>query len=237
MRPIVAFLSFCLAASPVSAQTIRYENDNAVRFIYDVVECIAKNELDAPIAREFLVKRFDPRDRDTYGKKLSSRLDCDSQDDGMAIEFGGDVFRYALASALVKRDYLSHPLTDFSAAPPLRHFQPASLEQVTSGLSGSKLTLEQRNYDRAMSIFMYSLFGECIARRSTVETVHLLEQPVNSTGEKRALQALTPTLIACGKIGKNAVFSQSWMRGAIALSYYRLSFSLDPRPLPIERKR
>jgi hypothetical protein len=237
-RLFFVVLVACGLASGASAQTVTFESDMGMHYIDDAVGCVAKNEIDAPVAREYLVTRFDPRDREIYRRKLSSRLGCDRGEGAarIAIDFGGDVFRYALANVLVKEDYLGKPPTDFANAPPIRHFQPASIEQMTSGLKGSKLKAVQRDHASAMLIFMYSMMGECLARKQPEAVIHLLRQPVDSKDEKRALEALAPAVVDCGKLQKDMKFSQSWMRGAIALSYYRLAFSIDPRPLPKDRK-
>jgi hypothetical protein len=228
--------AFCQERPVVSFESTS-DSQRVSQYVDDAAQCLAKNEIDAPIVREYLVARFDPRDRELYGKKLSSRIGCNNQyGPTIAIEFGGDMFRYGLANALVRKDYLDNPITDFSKAPPLRHFQPASLSPDDVSGKSRKSKQAAKDHANAMQIFMYSLIGECLARRATVQVVELLRLPVSSKREGQALTGLAPTIIACGKMQKSMTFSQSWTRGAIALAYYRLAFSLDPRPLPNERK-
>jgi hypothetical protein len=223
--------------SPVIAFETSVDSQRVVQYVQDASQCVANNELDAPIAREFLVLRNDPRDRDYYRKKLSSRLGCKNKDGpAIAIEFGGDMFRYGLANALVKKDYLDKPILDFGIAPAVNHFHPAPLDAAIANDTSRKTKKLREDYANAMQIYMYSLIGECLSRRAPSQVVDLLGVPVGSKREQEKLAALTPALIDCGKIKQDTTFSQSWMRGGIALSYYRLAFSMDPRPLPKERK-
>lgn len=222
---------------PVVSFESSVDSERVAQYVSEASQCVANNELDAPVAREYLVTRFDPRDREVYRRKLSSRLGCKNKDGpGIAIEFGGDMFRYGLANALVKKDYLDNPITDFSKAPPIQHFQPGSLSPEDAKGKSGKAKQAVKDHAAAMQIFMYSLIGECLVRRAPEKVVELLRLPVGSKREHEALVGLAPTLIDCGKIQKSMEFSQSWTRGAIALAYYRLAFSLDPRPLPAVRK-
>lgn len=240
---IVSLFIWSVQADAKDAPKITFESSieagQVMQYVQDAAECVANNELDAPVAREFLVERFDPRDRDYYRKKLSSRLGCKYKNaggPGISIEFGGDMFRYGLANALVKKDYLDSPNFDFEKAPPVRHFQPAPLSAEIANDTSRKTKQAREDHANAMKIFMYSLIGECLSRRATPQVVELLGTPVASKREREKLGALVPALIDCGKIANDMEFSQSWARGAIALSYYRLAFSLNPRPLPKDRK-
>jgi hypothetical protein len=222
--------------SPVITYEASVDSQRVAQYVQDASQCVANNELDAPIAREFLVLRNDPRDRDYYRKKLSSRLGCKNKDGpAVAIEFGGDMFRYGLANALVKKDYLDKPILDFATAPAVKHFHPAPLDAAIANDTSRKTKQAREDHANAMQIFMYSLIGECLSRRVPTQVVELLDVPVGSKREREKLASLTPALIDCGKINQDTKFSQSWMRGGIALSYYRLAFSMDPRPLPKER--
>ena len=150
------------------------------------------------------------------------------------MSFEGDLFRYALADALVSRELASVPAPDLSAVAKLDHRMPgAKPEQVSA--SGKKMS--RRKYDAAMKdygeavAFSYlSFYGECVVRTAPSTARALLLTVPDSPEEKERFDALRPAFAECLSEGTSLRFGRTALRGTIAINYYRLAKAATGAP-------
>ena len=144
-------------------------------------------------------------------------------------QFPGDLYRYALADALVSRDLAGSNPLDFAAVPKLDHRDPGPApEQV--GPQGKKLSAKkfQEALDtyRTSAAFAYlSRYGECVVRVAPAASKALLLTMPDSGDESASFKALTPALATCLPEGETLRFGKVTLRGTIAINYYRLAIA------------
>jgi hypothetical protein len=148
--------------------------------------------------------------------------------------FSGDLLRYALADALVRRELASQAVLDPAAIPPLNHRDPVPPASVTQASNEKKrFDREQWQFGVALAYSQVSHFGECVVRADPAGTHRLLASKPTSPSEGGAMLALRPSLSACLDKGNKLNLTKEVLRGTIALNYYRLAKA--PRIAPKER--
>lgn len=143
------------------------------------------------------------------------------------MSFEGDLYRYALADALVAREFASAPPPDLSAVPKLDHRLPgAEPQRVTAKgkrLSQKKYDALMKDYREAYAFSYLSVYGECVVRDAPAGARALLLTTPDSPEEKPAFDALQPALAECLPAGSTLRFGRTALRGTIAINYYRLA--------------
>jgi hypothetical protein len=145
---------------------------------------------------------------------------------GAQMKFPGDLYRYALADALVAREFAAAPAIDPSNTPPLQRRSawatPAPLPANASKRERAKYQDALKDFEEAQSFRVFGLFGECVVRNNPAAAKALLSTRVESAGEDAAFQALHTALGECLPEGKTLAFGKLVLRGTIAVNYYRL---------------
>lgn len=198
-------------------------------------------------ASEGLLRNVDNR---TLIREYPSLIDSDCLSDQKRIRndmrmgtvrmsFEGDLYRYALADALVNRELASVPAPDLSAVAKLDHRMPGAEPQRVSA-SGKKLS--RRKYDEAMKDYRaavaysyLSFYGECVVRTAPSDARALLLTVPDSPEEKQRFDALRPAFAACLSEGTSLRFGRTALRGTIAINYYRLARAAMGAPSSIVR--
>ena len=139
-----------------------------------------------------------------------------------AIAGGRHQMRFALAEALVRREFPSAGMVDVIAAAPLDHTLPPLQPSPTSAKVQTPETTEDREKART-AIQAISKLGECVVRSHPNAAYGLLWTDPGSDHESRYLEALQPAAGNCIEKGAAISLTKYSLRGAIALSYYRLS--------------
>lgn len=146
--------------------------------------------------------------------------------DSIEMRFPMDTMRYALADALVRREFSTGPQPAITDAAPLE--QPKFDETYFQPKPGKKLKqakleeLEKRRAKRIGVIFLAG-FGECVARANPGKSHALLMTQPASPEETAALKGLTPEFSVCLTAGQKLAFGKTPLRGTIAMNYYRLA--------------
>ncbi len=143
-----------------------------------------------------------------------------------SIGFSNDLFRFALADALVASEYASGGPTDFSDRALLTHHSGPTRADLDAALAKEKSAKKRDEvrgwFLQAESSTALSRYGECVARVDPVDArLWMLTKP-GSSEEATRIDALRPAFGACLKEGKVA-FSKATLRGTVALNYYRLA--------------
>jgi len=187
-------------------------------------ECVVSKHLLA--ARSFVLKpdakwRNDERIGD--GDCLLAAIEAA---DEAEMKFPGDAMRYALAEALVRREFSTGPSASITDAAPLA--QPKLDEADYAPKPGKKYNeaelkelADSRSKQEAI-IFLAS-FGECIVRADPAQSYALIMSQHSSKEESAAFAGLNATLGQCFPTGQSLAFTRVILRGTVAMNYYRLA--------------
>lgn len=225
----LVFLSTASTAAPggdYSVETVR-------RIAYQYAKCVVWKQAQA--ASDALLSDIG---NDEITKRYSSLLDGDclarfTQDD-VELSFPGDLYRYALADALVAREFANKPMPDLSNVPPLERRSlpkpPATPSPDAKKSERVRYEKAERAYDQVHSSRVLRDYGECVVRTNPAGARDLLLTEPDSAGETADFGALRPALEHCLQQGTVA-FTRLILRGTIALNFYRLAHATDPKHL------
>lgn len=157
---------------------------------------------------------------------------ADRSNSSFRLRLDGNGFRYALAEALVNAQF-PEPWAAVATAPPIPHrvhdpakFMPKPGMKLTP--AQLKVVEEARILDQGL-VFAEQ-FGDCVARADPINAHRLLATLPVSPEEDAAVQALYPHLPGCVPAGQKVTINVDVVRGAVALSYYRLAKALQNGP-------
>lgn len=143
------------------------------------------------------------------------------------MRFAGDLYRYALADALVDRELAARPVPDLEAVPRLAHHDPGPPPQEVDSkgrkLGKRKLETARLHYSRDAAFAFLSLYGECVVRADPAGARALLVTAPDSAEETVRFDALRPTFSRCLPEGQTLRFGKVALRGSVAINYYRLA--------------
>lgn len=143
------------------------------------------------------------------------------------MRFTGDLYRYALADALVSRELASKPAPDFEKVPRLTHREPdaAPTPIAANGkrLSKKKYEAALKSYDEDVAYSFLSKYGECVVRVDPTSSKSLLMTTPDSAPEAAIFNTLQPAFARCLAEGQTLKFGKVALRGTIAINYYRLA--------------
>jgi len=164
-----------------------------------------------------------------YPMLLVSDCLANAAPEGVSMRFTGDLYRYALADALVNRELAAWRPTDLAAVPRLVHRDPG---QPPSRVSPSGKRQGKRKYEAAVEAYgreaayaYLSRYGECVARVDAAGAKALLLTGPDTPQETAAFAALRPALERCLEEGRTLRFGRVTLRGSIAINFYRLAHS------------
>jgi hypothetical protein len=143
------------------------------------------------------------------------------------MRFGGDLYRYALADALVNRELAAQPAPNLDSVPRLAHHNPGEPPQPVDSrgrkLGKRKLEAARQAYARDSGFAFLSLYGECIVRADPAGAKALLVTAPDSPEESARFAALGPSFSRCLPDGRTVRFGKVALRGSVAINYYRLA--------------
>lgn len=150
--------------------------------------------------------------------------------DRQGIAIDPDLFRYALAAVLVKRDFANDPSAGFSNVAPLSHRAPESEAQYQAklGATGSEKRRAQIKFehDKDLTQAWLAQFGECVARKNPVSAKDWIVSSPESAAENAAIKQMSPEFSACLAEGEALTFPKTILRGTVAINYYRLAMAM-----------
>jgi hypothetical protein len=145
------------------------------------------------------------------------------------VRFTGDLYRYALADALVNRELAAQPVPVLDTVPRLDHRDsgppPQPVDAKGRKLGKRKLEAARANYGRDVAYAFLSHYGECIVRADTAGAKALLLATPDSADEAARFAALGPSLSRCLPEGTTLRFGKVTLRGSVAINYYRLAYA------------
>jgi len=218
--PAVALIAICSNAALASDEGL--SPDEVRRVVANYATCIVRHSHDQA-AKALLA------DADNFMIKQDFRRlingDC-LRPDVQEIGFGTDLYRYALAEALVNAEFAKGGPSDFSDRPPLMHHPGPTQAQIDAAVAAEKSNKKRAKireaYEEQQIVPALSQYGECVVRVDPVGTrLWILSKP-GSSEEAGRIEDLRHSFGMCLKDGK-VVFSKETLRGTVALNYYRLT--------------
>jgi hypothetical protein len=162
-----------------------------------------------------------------YPMLLSSDCLNNAAGDGVSMRFGGDLYYYALADALVNREFAARTVGDLAGAPSPVHRGPGTPPaQVTASgkpVARKKYEAAVKTYERAAAYAYLSRYGECVARSNADGARTLLLTGPDTPQETAAFAALRSVFERCLEQGRTLRFGRVALRGSIAINFYRLA--------------
>jgi hypothetical protein len=143
------------------------------------------------------------------------------------MRFAGDLYRYALADALVNQELAAQPVPDLDAVPRLAHHDvgapPQAVDAKGRKLGKRKLEAALQSYRQDAAFAFLSRYGECIVRIDAAGAKALLLTGPDSAEEAARFNALRPALERCLPEGQTLRSGKVALRGSVAINYYRLA--------------
>ena len=230
MRAIVkaAAVLLILTASGAQAQGGPKETAQVRKLMADYARCVVKARRDS--ASEAIISNAN---NSTIMKRYPELIsgDCLGRTGGsVQMSFGGDLYRYALADALVNTSFAAQGETSFADRLPLAHLPYPDRAAFDTELAATKNKRKrkreemQNNFDKGLAIAWLSRYGECVVRRDPVKARLWILTPPEVPEETSRINDLRPTFAACMNEG-TMKFSKATMRGTTAINYYRLAMA------------
>jgi hypothetical protein len=195
------------------------------KIMFDYAKCVVKQR-HASAAEAILSNA----DNELILRKYSDLIigDClvNAVGGGAQMKFGGDLYRYALADALVNSDYATTSESDFSNRLPLAHIAAPKQSELDTFLAANpkkrKREEAQAAFVKQTAVAWLSQFGECVVRQDPIKAQLWLLTPTDVPEETSRINALGPAFGVCLAQG-TMKFNRITMRGTVALNYYRLA--------------
>lgn len=229
-RPaLTALLCAAAAATPGAAAEPEYSTRETRAITHGYARCVVGRR--PAKAAEALLRNID---NPTFMREYPSLIigECLTRQTGptagtVRMSFAGDLYRYALADALVDRELAALDVPDISAVAKLDHRDPGQPPQPVAPngrrLSKKKYEAAVLRHKVASSYYYLSRYGECVVRNASRDARALLLTVPDSDEETTRFAALQPALGACLPEGTTLSFGRVALRGSIAINYYRLA--------------
>ena len=145
---------------------------------------------------------------------------------GGAMRFPAERYRYALAGALLTRDYPAGIPAEVGNAPALSHEAPAPLDEARLPRNAKRAEAARAACGRRRAVWIMDQLGDCTARSNPAAAYALARSEVGSPAERAAFDALKLAIGGCLNREGTVRFAPGTLRGAIELNLYRLAYSL-----------
>ena len=195
--------------------------------MHDFARCVVKkrgNQAEAALMANATNREISA----DYRRLIDSN--CMRSNSGMV--FKNDLFRYALADALVNEQFNAEGPDDFSDRAPLEHVAAPTQAQIDGELTkirGEKARQRHQESNAQLIVNRWlSQFGECVVRHDPVKSRQWLLSNPGTPEETASINALQPAFNACLGSG-TLTFNRTVMRGTVALNYFRLAKSPSNR--------
>jgi len=224
--PIAALMLFTSASASAQTGDSEYSTKEIRALTHDYARCVVTRHTAA--ASQALL---DNGDNSTIHRRYQRLIDgeclVDQTMGSSTMKFTGDLYRYALADALVNQELAMAPVPVLKGVPrldtrPLPD-RPKPLAPDARKSERRKHEAELKQFDRAVAYYFLGGYGECVVRVDTAGAKALLLTKPDSPEESHSFSTLQPALGRCLPEGKMLRFGKVALRGTIAVNYYRLA--------------
>lgn len=152
------------------------------------------------------------------------------------MRFDGDLYRYALADALVNLELASAPPPVLDGIARLEQWplpdKPEPPAPAASKKDARKYEKALEQYDEAVAVYFLAGYGECVVRLNPAAAKALLLTEPDSHEEAASFRRLQTPLATCLPEGKTLRFGKAALRGSMATNYYRLAHAAGAAAAP-----
>jgi len=225
------------AAAPHSAaaQQSDFSIKQTRRLAYDYAKCVVDHHA-AEASQALLANVRNKAIIEQYGSLIQGDCLVRETHANSQMRFSGDLFRYALADALVARELRSSPIPVLDNVPPLER---AAEPDPPAPLPANAGKAERRRYEKNIKDFnedqafrALAALGECVVRLNPADAKALLLTMPETDAEAAGFGTLTPTVAQCLPEGRTISLGKLVLRGTIAVNYYRLAHGARPVVTP-----
>lgn len=225
-----ARLALLLLATSQAAVAAPDDSDYSTKetraVMHDYARCVVRRQ--SAKASEAIVANLDNAAiLRKYSMLMSPECLGNAAQDGVQMRFTGDLYRYALADALVNRELAGWTIPDLTSVPRLVHRDPG---ETPSQVNAKGKPLGKRRYQEALAAYekeatyaYLSRYGECAVRGNPTGAKALLLSGPDTVQETAAFNALRPVLERCLVEGRTIRFGRVALRGSMAINFYRLA--------------
>jgi hypothetical protein len=223
------------------AVAANYKKNSELRTLSaDYADCVIKKPNRQALAKDFVTQDL-PSDS-LRKRPFSSLIDGEclikksAAYGGIVMAFPGELYRYALAGALVRRDFGTVPVPSFSAVLPLSHQPMPVMDETKLPKNEKKAAEAKENFGNATMAAFMARYSECVVRQNPSASHALLMATVASAQEKQAFGALHDALGDCMPTGSTVRFGKENLRGSLAVAYYRLADAAIKLAAPVQEQ-
>lgn len=227
-RYTIAVLTLMAAASPSTAQADEsdYSTKETRAIMHGYARCIVAQH--AGKASEAVLQNVDNKTiLRRYPMLLNGECLVDQTHTASRMSFAGDLYRYALADALVRKEMATAAVPALEGVPRLdaRSLpeRPEPLPTDAKKSARRKHEAALKKFDQAVAYYFLGGYGECVVRVDTAGAKALLLTKPDSAEEGQSFSKLRPALETCLPEGQTLRFGKVALRGTIAVNYYRLA--------------
>ena len=213
-----------ISASTAHADSKAKEERETRKLVHDYARCVVRKNAD--LASDAIRANAD---NGTIMRKYPALIDggCMATTGGsIEARFGGDLYRYAIADALVNARYKTVGEISFANRLPLAHLPLPDRAAFDTKLavikSKSKRQEMEEGFKKQYSVGWLSRYGECIVRHDPVKTRLWLLTPPDGPEETSRINDLRAAFADCLQAG-TLRFNRTVMRGTVAINYFRLA--------------
>ena len=143
------------------------------------------------------------------------------------VRFQGDQYRYALADALVRKQFAATSAPALASVPRLQHRDPGA---APARVNAKGRPIREKQYQAALRDFeaeqaysYLSRYGECVVRVNPAAARDLLLTEPGTAQETERFAALRTAFGTCVREDQKLSLGKLALRGTIAINYYRLA--------------
>ena len=202
MRSALAFTTVVAVASGSTAQpdASDYSIKETRRLIYDYAKCVVDRR--PTLASQAILSNVDNGTiLKSYPKLIDGECLVRNTHANSKMSFKGDLYRYALADALVNRELAKAPVPDLANIPPLAQRpvpdQPEPLAPNSRKAERRAYEAALRDYEQARAFRALTAYGECVVRTDTAGSRALLLSAPETPAETASFAAVHPALEQC----------------------------------------
>ena len=227
MKAYLLLIGAGLSTQPLLAQPQSdLQATETRRLLHSYGACVVKRQearaaqaIVANITNSELIRR--------YGSLIDGTCLPPRKGSMLQVRFQGDQYRYALADALVRKQFAATPAPVLDTVPRLQHRDPGT---PPARVNAKGKRLKERQYQSALRDFeaeqaysYLSRYGECVVRVNPAAARDLLLSEPGTAQENQRFAALRIPFGTCLPEDQKLSLGKQALRGTIAINYYRLA--------------
>lgn len=217
---IAAATTAGLALLTTAAQDDGFTDKQVRAIAAGYATCVIKSS--AGRARRFVVGE------DAPPPIIGSCLNQAARMSGGEMRFPAAMYRYAMAEALVVRDYPAGVPDGIAEAPAIERPPLDPLDEAKLPKSAKRAAEARERHARGEGFRVLDIVTDCVVRREPAAAYALVRAPLDTPAETAAFGRLKTAIGQCLPQGETVRMNRSVLRGSVAANLYRLSHAVRP---------